>query len=493
MLAMVLLVAATLLVAGVGSVLLIRQDAISTARGQLLSEAGAAANVRHGSLALLNQLRRVQPVGQYTTLGLVGLPPTGGLVGHLPASLVRADLDPAPLRAGRPVVGNVGRLAYVLIPLNLNQRQRARVLNQVPSADQPVLVATREVPTPLNGVWWFVLLAVLTLGLAAVAAYLLSNRFTRPLRRADRVTREIADGDLGARMETGPGDMPEIASLSASINAMGDSLDRARQQQRQFLLSVSHDLRTPLTSIAGYAEAIAEGAVEDTGGAARVIMAEAGRLDRLVQDLLDLARLDARRFSLRPERLDVARHVGAVVDSFTPSAAGAGLALVGRLPGPGELWLRADPDRLAQLLSNLVENACRYARARVTVSAGAEGDEAVIAVADDGPGIAPDDLDRVFERHFSSDRRDPGRAGTGLGLAIVAELAAAMGGSVRAGSTATAGGGTTMTLRLPLDGGPGRAPYNGSGRSSAATSPASDPPAPVRSTTGPGTASERGA
>jgi two-component system sensor histidine kinase BaeS len=197
--------------------------------------------------------------------------------------------------------------------------------------------------------------------------------------------------------------------------------------ERQFLLSVSHDLRTPLTSIRGYAEALADGQATDPSQAAWVILNEARRLERLVQDLLELARLDTRRFSLDLRAIDAADVVTETVEGFGPAAEKAGVALnVHAEPAP----CTADADRLAQVVANLLENALKYAATRIDVTVG-PGVE--ISVDDDGPGITTEDQPHVFEPFYRSTRTPTREVGTGLGLAIVRELVEAMGGSVQAG------------------------------------------------------------
>ena len=241
-------------------------------------------------------------------------------------------------------------------------------------------------------------------------------------------------------------DLPELTELAEAINAMGEHLSRAQGLERQFLMSVSHDLRTPLTSIRGYADAIADGATDDVAGAVGIIATEARRLERLVQDLLDLARLDARQFSLHPQRIDCADVVEAVVDGFRPAAASEGVELATSDDVGRGLWVDADPDRVGQIVANLVENALKFASTRVEVGAGAVGAWTGVWVVDDGPGIGAEDLPRIFERHFRSDRVSARAIGSGLGLAIVAELAAAMGAVVRAESPVSAGGGARMVV-----------------------------------------------
>ncbi|MDQ1460706.1 MAG: two-component system, OmpR family, sensor kinase, partial [Actinomycetota bacterium] len=227
----------------------------------------------------------------------------------------------------------------------------------------------------------------------------------------------------------------------------------ARGSEHAFLLSISHDLRTPLTSIRGYAEALADGTLDDADPderkrAARIIGAEGRRLERLVRDLLDLARLDSHQFSLKPGRCDATEVVRNAGEAFSPEARELGIALdvVAGRSLPAEL----DAERLAQIVANLIENALKYATSRVEVYAATQNDgQIAIAVVDDGPGIPADQVARVFERLYTV-RGTAGRAvGTGLGLAIVRELAAAMGGTARAESAP--GGGTRFAVSLPVN------------------------------------------
>lgn len=232
-----------------------------------------------------------------------------------------------------------------------------------------------------------------------------------------------------------------------SINAMAASLEHARRTERDFLLSVSHDLRTPLTSISGWAEALTDGTAPDPSAAGRTILAEAGRLDRLVRDLLDLARLTANAFTLRVETVDL-RHVAtATAEGLRPDIEDAGLTISVDVP-PEPILVVGDADRLAQVTANLIDNAGRHAATSVRVSVAHDGTHVALAVDDDGPGIPTADRPTVFERLHTSVRPTarPG-SGTGLGLAIVRELARAMGGDVVVTDADT--GGARFVVRLP--------------------------------------------
>ncbi len=210
----------------------------------------------------------------------------------------------------------------------------------------------------------FAWVALATVVAGTGVALLLARGLTRPLRRAEEATGRIAGGDLTARVpEPTSGTPGEIADLSRSINAMAESLQRSRGVEQQFLLSVSHDLRTPLTAVRGWAEAIGDGTAPDPAAAAAVIGSEARRLNRLVDDLLLLGRLEARQFSLVPVETVVGDLAHDVVEGMQPDATrtGVGLTVVDRAGGAMAV---VDPDRLGQVLANLVENALEvHARA----------------------------------------------------------------------------------------------------------------------------------
>jgi signal transduction histidine kinase len=311
-----------------------------------------------------------------------------------------------------------------------------------------VLVLTRTIGSP--SVTGALVLAGAMVAFAVIAGLVITRRLTRPLRRAVATTERIAAGDLDARVGAPPGGFPELSALANAIDRMAESLGALRNAERQFLLSVSHELRSPLTSIRGYSEAILDGTVADPTHAAAVIGNESRRLERLVGDLLDLAKLDAKTFSFHFRTVDVTEVVEEVAEELRPVADTAGLELLVR-PPERPLLARVDPDRLDQVLANLVENAAKFARTTITLGTIANGHEAQLVVEDDGPGIPAEELGRIFERHYSTDRHArPGRPrGSGLGLAIASELSAAMGATVRAESP-TGNGGTRMVVRLPV-------------------------------------------
>lgn len=443
---------AAVLLAGLGSLGIARVRARQTAEADLRTKVATlaeglvaetdagVANDRPGiTAALLNSMRRVLKLEDVAVVQLAG----GRVDGQLPAGLTTAEVPPAELAAGRTVSGKRGRLVYAAAPAELTLG-RLGARRDVTVA----VVAAQRIETDTRTFRFFVLSGVAVCALGAAVAVSLGRRLTKPVREADAAARRIAAGELGTRLpEPGPGETDELADLVRSVNSMAEALERSKALEQSFLLSVSHDLRTPLTSIRGYAEAINDGATRDPQWAAGVILQESRRLERLVRDLLDLAKLQARSFSLQPGRHDLSQLAVEAVEGVAPDAGTAGVRLVAACPGPAPATV--DPDRMAQVLANLVENAMKYANGVVQVGTTVAAGTAMVWVDDDGPGIAAEDRPFVFERLYVS-RRQPKRAeiGSGLGLAIVAELVAAMGGTVAAESAPS--GGARMVVRLPL-------------------------------------------
>jgi signal transduction histidine kinase len=359
--------------------------------------------------------------------------------GELPLGALDAATNTsaiARLRSGRVISGIDGNQAWAVAPV----RKAGLRLE--------TLLFVRTLPdTARQTLRSIAIASAAALVLAAAASVLIARGLSRPLREATAAYRRIASGDLSVRADRSNRDRQrtdEIGELTRALDTMTTALERARNQERSFLMSVSHDLRTPLTSIRGYAEAIAEGTAPDDRRAAEVISSESRRLERLVRDLLDLAKLEADQFTLRMRDTDVTDLVTDAADGFLPTATRAGLQL--ELDAEDGIRAVTDPERCMQVIANLTENALKYARSTVTValhrlpSTGSTAPGFVVSVQDDGPGIPEHELPHVFERSFTSDR-GARSAGSGLGLAIVAELVAAMGGVVRIETSTT---GTTF-------------------------------------------------
>jgi len=358
-----------------------------------------------------------------------------------------SDDDIAHLAAGESIGRREGDTAVAAAPLVPPTGEVIWVVMATDTVDDDLGPAAR----------WFLVAGAATILVGSLVALRLAKSLTGSLADAEAATARIARGELGARVPQPHAVDDELARLVHAINHMAAELEQARRTEEDFLLSVSHDLRTPLTSISGWAEALADGTAPDAGMAGDRILAEAGRLDRLVRDLLDLARLRAKAFnlSMRPVDLrDVALGAG---EGLRPDLEDAGLALDIDVPAE-QVMVDGDADRLAQVAGNLLENAGRHAQGAVRVSvrrvAGATGngsdDVAELAVADDGPGIPAAQREHVFDRLYTGSPTSgagPG-PGTGVGLATVRALAEAMSGSVIA--TEAPGGGAKLVVHLPL-------------------------------------------
>ncbi len=296
------------------------------------------------------------------------------------------------------------------------------------------------------------LLLPLLLGLvsAVVAGWLLARWLARPMQQAAAAADRLASGARDVRLPVeGPA---EVADLSAALNHLSDALASSEGRERAFLLSVSHELRTPLTAVRGYAEALADGVVpeEDVRRTGGTVLAESQRLDRLVSDLLDLARLGAQDFRVDAVDTDVGRLVAEASEVWRDRCAAEGVRLVLEI-SEEPLDVVSDPGRLRQIVDGLAENALRVTPEGrpVVFAARREADRVVLEVRDGGPGLTDDDLQVAFERGVLYDRyRGVRRVGTGLGLALVAGLAERLGGRAVAGHAIE--GGARFAVELPL-------------------------------------------
>ncbi len=321
----------------------------------------------------------------------------------------------------------------------------------VRSGDE-VLLLRRPYDTPVLDLrqWLGQMLigGLLAASCAIVVSLILARTIARPVDRVADASRALA---LGESPTSIPPEGPrELRSLTTSFNMMSADLERARAAERSFLLSVSHELRTPVAAVQGFAEGIQEGVI-DTEKAAAFIVAESRRLERLIGDLLDLARVGAGRFDVRPQELDLRRIAQDAAERCAAAADSLTTQVVVTAAAPCPAY--GDPDRVLQLTSNLIENALRLSPPGGVVTV--ETRPGSVTVVDNGPGLSADDLEHAFDRFFLYDRHKRDRAvGTGLGLALVQELAHAMGGG--AGATSTPGVGTAFTVWLPVS--PGLSP-----------------------------------
>jgi signal transduction histidine kinase len=281
--------------------------------------------------------------------------------------------------------------------------------------------------------------------LAGVLFWWLSRRLTEPVRALTRATQDVAAGRYDVEIPVGEGS-DEISVLSDRFHGMVRKLAEAEQLKRSFLMSVSHELRTPLTAIRGHVEALREGIVSEPALVASsldVIAAEADRLERLVGDVLDLAKLQAHRFTVRQEEVDLGRVLDQAYGAFAEEARRRGIDYVLE-SDDGAPVIVSDGDRVLQVISNLLSNAFRWTPdgGRIELGLHVANGDVRVDVVDSGPGVPPAKQERIFEAFISNDVN-----GTGLGLPIARELAVALGGQVELRSEP--GMGSRFRLVLP--------------------------------------------
>lgn len=282
---------------------------------------------------------------------------------------------------------------------------------------------------------------------ALIAAGLLARSVASPLQTLATAAGDIANGHYGQQVSvTGP---HEVRALADSFNRMSHQVLATQQAQNDFMANVSHDLKTPLTSIQGFSGAIIDGTAPDTAKAARIIHQEAERLDRMVAELTDLARLQAGQFSMKLSSINLARLCESVAQRLSVIANEKNIALTIEPPPPDTI-VSGDGDRLVQVVTNLIGNAIKYTPAggQVWVATRREQEGVVLAVRDTGVGIPMPDQERIFERFYQVDRARGPKRGTGLGLAIAKEIVTAHGGTISV-TSAGEGQGSTFTVWLP--------------------------------------------
>ncbi len=289
--------------------------------------------------------------------------------------------------------------------------------------------------------------------LGTLLVWLLSRRTLAPLQNLGAAARRLGRGDLSQRAETtGP---TEIRELAYSFNVMAEGLEEAERQRRNLTADVAHELRTPLSNIQGYLEAIKDGLIDPTPETIETIHGQALHLSRLVEDLRVLAQVESGALQLQLSQVQIGELLQSSVEAVRPRAdtKRIDLSLDTQLSLP---TVDMDSTRISQVIGNLLENAITHTPedGRVMVSARTirqaqdEGQALEVTVADTGPGIAPEELTRIFDRFYRADpSRDRSTGGVGLGLTIARRLAEAHGGTIEVESEL--GQGSRFTMRLP--------------------------------------------
>lgn len=385
------------------------------------------------------------------------LRPAFGLYAIVGDRIIGADDNAAPLsaeavslRADLPVGASAGgtwtspdgtRYLYSATVIRREGTVVGRVLLVLTAPDDSGALAVRDLLRVLPGV------VVVIIMIVAPIAWLLSRSITRPLRRLADATSAVPAFGAAAEPLAAEGPL-EIRDLTERFNTMTTELDRVRVEERELLANIRHDLKTPLTVVSGFAEALRDGTATGPGiaRAADAISQEAARMEALIEDLRSVDEAGSASLTLRPEALDPALLAREAVARFAPRAAGSGVEM--RAEADANLSLAADRGAVERILGNLIDNALAVVPAggQILVEARpAAGGSVALRVSDDGPGFPPGSLDRAFDRFY---RADPARTGpgTGLGLSIVRALARAHGGDAVAENLAPTGARVTVTL-----------------------------------------------
>ncbi|MFL6238447.1 MAG: sensor histidine kinase [Actinomycetes bacterium] len=435
--------AVAVLLAGLVSARLVKSAAEDQARSTLGRQADVAVGLG-GETGLAQQRPVLARALRIDQISLVRVTPRGRLVPAGGVGVV-TEADAQTLLAG-------GRISAV-------RRDGAghRVFVEGRSADggggvvlwQPSRVARGAFRGALGRIGLALLVG---LAGAAVAGVLLSRWLAGPLKRAAAAARRMSTGARDVRLE--PDGPEEVAEVAEALNALAEALAASEGRQRDFLLSVSHELRTPLTAVKGYAEALSDGVVapNDVAQTGHTMLAEAQRLDRLVADLLDLARIGAQDFRLDITDVDLTALMQQAATVWSARCTPAGVHFT--LEATNEpLVVRTDATRVRQVVDGLAENALRVtpSGAPLVFALRRDNDDALIEVRDGGPGLTADDQRVAFERSALYDRyRGERRVGTGIGLALVGGLVSRLGGTP--GVRTAPEGGAAFEIRLPSAG-----------------------------------------
>ncbi len=362
--------------------------------------------------------------------GLALADAAGRVVAPGPGRPHHQQLSDADLRSAVPVEVDGDVVGYLLFPRR---------------ADRPPPLAAASAVARIN--WGLALAALGAAVIALIIGGLLARNLTRPIRALTHASHRIAAGDLEQQVDVRSRD--EIGELASAFNRMSADLARASRLRRQMTADVAHELRTPLSLIQAHAEALRDGVLPPSPETFSLIHDEAVRLNRLVADLRTLSLADAGELGLvlrlTPPGPLLERSVAAQAVRAQQQAVDLRAEVQPDLPD-----VSMDPDRMAQVLGNLIDNALRHTppQGSITCRAARDGAGVAFVVADTGPGIAPEDLANLFERFY---RADPSRqrdgSGTGLGLAIARSIVEAPGGRIQAESQP--GHGAVFTVLLP--------------------------------------------
>ena len=358
--------------------------------------------------------------------------PTGKVIYDSTGVLVSQLLNKDELARAIVLTGKAGNKIGFLLPEN------AMPFNEKAGAD----LATRLNETTIRAG----LIAAL---IALILATILSWQLNRPVQQLTMAAKSFSRGDLSKRVEVKGKD--ELADLSKSFNQMAESLDKSEQRRKVMTSDIAHELRTPLSVQRAHLEAMLDGITNPSKKNLTILLDQNSHLTRLVNDLRVLAMADAGELRLTIMPVDLRSAVEKVLDKFKATLDNRKIKAVILPSKRSRIKIKADPDRLEQILTNLISNASTFSPAGgiITLELGANTDQASIKVLDEGQGIPEESLTKIFDRFYRVESsRSHDRGGSGLGLAIAQQLALAQGGTITAANCQE--GGAVFTLTLPL-------------------------------------------
>lgn len=309
------------------------------------------------------------------------------------------------------------------------------------------LAAISDTFSALIGFW--VIFGILFVIIAFFISLWLTQRFTRPIRAMEQVAVQMASGSFGKRIKVNGND--EIARLGSVLNTLSTNLSNVEQKRREFIANLSHELRTPISYIAGYTELLRDGTAiseEQREQFMQIIAKESERMKRLVNDLLDLAQLEGEEYPLKLSLYPFAQQIKDSLASYLPLMQKKGIKVITDLDP--DVIVYADQERMSQVLSNIIDNAYKYTPSDGTVSIRltAPKESIILEISDTGMGIPEEDLPHIGERFYRVDKsRSREMGGTGLGIAIVKQIVKNHGGTLNIQSTL--GKGTKVIICLP--------------------------------------------
>ena len=382
---------------------------------------------------------------------LTSIPANTSIVTRSPSNVITIEganfsVNPPPFDDDVPVPhwGVVGRITYASVPTP----DGGWVTAMRPSPSRGTLGRISATLGFLQSVWWqFLLAGVVAAVISLVGARWLARGMTQPLRDMADAARKMELGVFPAKIETRSRD--EVGRLAAAFNRMSTELELLERSRRDLVANVSHELKTPITAIRAHLENLADGIEQPDRDTLQVMLGQTERLGRLVDQLLDLSRLESGEVPLHLEPVALSPVVAQVFSEFSVGRAVTDVRLDDEVPA--DLIVHADAERIHQVLFNLVDNAVRYTPpgGEVTISARRDGDRIQVEVRDTGVGVPQEHLPRLFERFYRADasrsREDGG--GTGIGLAIARSIVEGHGGRISADSQPNKG--AVFTFDLP--------------------------------------------